>query len=143
MQRIKVDLKTCTGCQLCEVICSSIHHPEGRALRSFSAIKINFDMTSRKDKSHVCYQCKVAHCMDHCDTQALSRDEGIIKYNSDLCNGCNKCIEACPFDLIWILPEQAQIVKCDLCVGQEIQQCLKICPVNAISVQSQKTPVKT
>lgn len=138
MERLKVDLKICNGCQLCESVCSSLHHPEGLVLRSFSAIKINFDIFNRKDKSHVCYQCKVAHCMDHCDTQALYRDEGIIKFNPELCNGCNKCIEACPFDLIWILPDQDKILKCDLCVNYETPQCLEKCPVQAISVKGAK-----
>ena len=73
--------------------------------------------------------------MDHCDTQALYRDDGTIKYNPELCNGCNQCVEACPFDLIWILPDETQILKCDLCANYDSQQCIEKCPVQAISVK--------
>ena len=135
MHRLKIDLSTCTGCQLCEIVCSSIHNSDGILDRKYSAIKVNFDVYERKDKSHVCYQCKVAHCMDHCDTQALYREDGVIKFNVEKCNGCMKCVEACPFDLIWPIAELNTVVKCDLCVHYATQQCLQRCPVHAISVK--------
>jgi Fe-S-cluster-containing hydrogenase component 2 len=103
-----------------------------------SAIRIKYDFIQRKDIAAVCYQCKKAHCMDNCSTHALFRNNGVIEFNPTLCTGCQDCVEACPFDLIWSLPVEGKIVKCDLCSSYSTQYCVDTCPVDAISVITKK-----
>jgi Fe-S-cluster-containing hydrogenase component 2 len=107
---------------------------------STSAIRVRFDPYYREDVASVCYQCKKAHCMDVCTTSALFREDGIIKFNPFLCNGCNECVEACPFDLIWTTQDQ-KIVKCDFCANYSTQYCLESCPVDAITIARKKQRV--
>ena len=139
--RIKVDLEKCTGCRLCEAVCSAVSNKNGDIgiiNPQKSAIRIKYDFISRKDVAAVCYQCNKPHCMENCSTHALFRNNGVIKFNPNLCTGCNDCINACPFDLIWSLPLEGSVVKCDLCANYDVQYCVQSCPVEAISVITKK-----
>jgi Fe-S-cluster-containing hydrogenase component 2 len=48
------------------------------------------------------------------------------------CTGCGECVEACPFDAIWLDPISRLAVKCDLCRGAA--RCVEICPAGALSL---------
>lgn len=139
--RIKVDIDTCTGCKLCELSCSMAHSPDNSINYELSAIRIFNDPFHRKDVAYVCYQCKKAHCLDMCSTGALYREDGIIKVDNDNCSGCDACIDACPFDRIW-LSSQGKIIKCDLCDGLDYQYCIKNCPVDAISLAGRNLTIR-
>ncbi len=133
--RIKVDLDKCTGCRLCMAVCGLIHGSEGRIDPSLSAIRINFDQYERKDKVLVCYQCQKAPCVSVCESGALYLEEGIVKYDASLCIGCDKCLEACPFGVIFPFPgDEKKVIKCDLCVNYSVRYCEEACPVQAISL---------
>ncbi len=132
--RIKVDLERCTGCRLCMSVCGLIHSPNGEANPSLSAIRVYFDPHSRKDIVLVCYQCQRAPCVAVCEVNALYLENGIVRFDSSACVGCEKCLEACPFNVIFPFPTEEKIIKCDLCVNHPIRYCETICPVQAISV---------
>jgi len=57
-----------------------------------------------------------------------------ITVDEDKCNGCGKCIEACPFNLR-VLKDGKSFVDTNRCIG--CGRCLNICPVNAISFDVQ------
>ena len=64
------------------------------------------------------------------------RDDGIVDFNSDACIGCKACIQACPYDAIYIDPEGGTAAKCHFCahrteVGLE-PTCVVVCPEHAI-----------
>ena len=64
------------------------------------------------------------------------RDDGIVEFNSDHCIGCKACIQACPYDAIYIDPESNTAAKCHFCahrldVGLE-PACVVVCPEQAI-----------
>ena len=136
--RIKVNLDNCIGCRLCEAICSTIQYPIGIINYLKSAIHIQYDQFYRKDTAIICFQCEKAYCVDNCTSGALFFERGIVKYNPDCCDGCKKCIEACPLKAIWFIPETGKIVKCDLCANYSGPKCIKICPVNAIALFEKK-----
>jgi formate-dependent nitrite reductase membrane component NrfD/ferredoxin len=64
------------------------------------------------------------------------RKDGIVDFSSDRCIGCKACMQACPYDSIYIDPEDHTAAKCHFCahrteVGLE-PACVIVCPEHAI-----------
>jgi formate-dependent nitrite reductase membrane component NrfD/ferredoxin len=64
------------------------------------------------------------------------RDDGIVEFDKDSCIGCKSCLQACPYDAIYIDPETKTAAKCHFCshrvdVGLE-PACVVVCPTHAI-----------
>lgn len=127
---IIIEPERCTGCRLCELVCSVSHTGMSNPARSrISVIKWEsegFYMPM------LCQQCETAACMAVCPKGALSRDEalGRVVIDYDLCIGCKMCVMACPFGGMGIDPVEGKIIKCDLCDGDP--QCVKFCDPKAI-----------
>lgn len=52
-----------------------------------------------------------------------------IKVKSELCTGCEACVQSCPYDAIVIKGDKAEITEmCQLC-----RACMSVCPEGAIS----------
>jgi len=77
--------------------------------------------------------------MKICPTSALYRaDNGVVDFNDDDCIGCKSCMNACPYDAIYINPETNTAHKCNFCNhrvtnGQQ-PSCVVVCPTQAIVV---------
>jgi ferredoxin/formate-dependent nitrite reductase membrane component NrfD len=66
------------------------------------------------------------------------RPDGIVDFDKRVCIGCKACIAACPYDAIFINPEDHSAEKCNFCaqrldVGLE-PACVVVCPTEAIVV---------
>src|SRR5688500_14234596 len=66
------------------------------------------------------------------------RGDGIVDFDKSICIGCKACIAACPYDAIFINPEDHAAEKCNFCahridVGLE-PACVVVCPTEAILV---------
>lgn len=64
------------------------------------------------------------------------REDGIVEFNPDVCIGCKACMQACPYDAIYIDPETGTAAKCHYCahrtdIGLE-PACVVVCPEHAI-----------
>jgi formate-dependent nitrite reductase membrane component NrfD/ferredoxin len=64
------------------------------------------------------------------------RKDGIVDFNSDRCIGCKACMQACPYDSIYMDPDDGTATKCHFCahrteVGLE-PACVIVCPEHAI-----------
>jgi len=64
------------------------------------------------------------------------RQDGIVDINHDRCIGCKACMQACPYDSIYIDPEDGTAAKCHYCahrteIGLE-PACVVVCPEHAI-----------
>jgi ferredoxin len=63
-----------------------------------------------------CNQCADAPCTTACPTRAMyRRPDGIVDFDKSVCIGCKACIAACPYDAIFINPEDNSAEKCNLC----------------------------
>jgi len=81
------------------------------------------------DMAVACLSCLEKSCLV-CPTDALSVGEkGEIILDTELCNGCELCIDACPVGAVGFydgLP-----LFCDLCEGAVL--CVNTCPSGALS----------
>ena len=125
---MEVDVERCTGCRICEMICSLKHDEKINPLRSRIRIESSWP---EEEQIYVCRQCEEPECVKSCPENALSQDENrVIKINEDKCALCGACIEACPFDAIYVGMDQKLLV-CDTCDGA--YECVKWCPNDALS----------
>ena len=66
----------------------------------------SFPNVSRHFSVMRCNQCDDAPCMTICPTIALFRaDNGVVDFQDDNCIGCKACMNACPYDALYINPE--------------------------------------
>ncbi len=125
-----VDHEKCTGCRLCELVCSVKHEGVSNPARA----RININKWEMKGIMipMVCSQCESAPCVTVCPTNARYRDEevGCVKVNYDRCIGCRTCVVACPFGAINFDPVAARVISCDLCDGQPV--CANFCETGAL-----------
>ncbi|GMR02897.1 MAG: polysulfide reductase NrfD [Acidimicrobiia bacterium] len=84
-----------------------------------------------------CNHCTDAPCVTICPTSALyKRSDGIVDFDTSICIGCKSCMQACPYDALYIDPHEHTAQKCNYCVhrvevGLE-PACVVVCPEQAI-----------
>jgi Fe-S-cluster-containing hydrogenase component 2 len=80
-------------------------------------------------------QCKNPKCKEACEFGAFEEtpNEDVLTINRDKCTKCNKCVEACPFNTIYIDGKDGYPSKCDLCKGKS--RCVDQCPFQALEVK--------
>lgn len=127
---LMMDYEKCTGCRLCELVCSVKH--EGVSNPTRSRIKIvKWEMEGRFIPMS-CQQCESAPCQAVCPVKAISRDENLnrVDIDYDICIGCRICVAVCPFGSITYDTLAKRAIKCDFCDGDPA--CVKFCETGAI-----------
>ena len=145
---ILVDQDKCTGCRLCEMICSVKH--EGVSNPTRSRINVIKWFMEGYHMPMICQQCMDAPCVAVCPKDALSMDEelGRVTLDYDLCIGCKMCVTACPFGGMGIDTVTNKVIKCDLCDGDP--QCVRFCfpealeyvEANAVNLRKKREAAK-
>jgi carbon-monoxide dehydrogenase iron sulfur subunit len=127
---IVVDNEKCTGCRLCELVCSVKHDGVSNPARSRIHI-IKWDNQGFY-LPMLCQHCKEAACMAVCPKDAIYRDMELnrVIVNYDLCIGCKMCVAACPFGGMGV-NKDGTVIKCDLCDGDP--QCVRFCDMKAVN----------
>ena len=142
-----IDNRKCIGCHACTVACKSEHDVPIGVNRTWvkQTEKGTFPNTRRTFSVNRCNHCTEAPCVTICPTEALfSREDGIVDFNNDRCIGCKSCMQACPYDALYIDPETKTAAKCNYCVhrtdiGLE-PACVNICPEQAIISGDMENP---
>ena len=127
---LNIDYEKCTGCRLCELVCSVKHDGISNPVRSrirvikWEAEGVYVPMS--------CQQCQDAPCMVGCPAGAISRNDVMerVEVDYDLCIGCRTCVSVCPFGAMNFNPIDRKVIKCDLCDGEP--QCARFCEVKAV-----------
>ena len=127
---LMIDYEKCTGCRLCELVCSVRHDGISNPVRSrirvikWEAEGVYVPMS--------CQQCEDAPCMAGCPAGAISRSAAAdrVEVDYDLCIGCRTCVSVCPFGAMNFNPIDRKVIKCDLCDGDP--QCVRFCEVKAV-----------
>lgn len=120
----------CTGCGLCESVCSLVHTQMCNPARS--RIRISRTEPQGVYIPMFCQQCEDAPCIEACPTVAIGRSAstGALEIDRDLCSLCEACIAACPFKGIYRDDIAETVIACDLCGGAP--NCVRVCETKAI-----------
>jgi len=135
-----IDPDLCVGCHSCEVACKQENNlPVGVNWIHVTKVgprwvggKLRMDFLPIR-----CMHCGKPPCLDVCPVNAITkRADGVVLLDPTICNGCKRCIEACPFGAVQFNPERSVAEKCTLCVhridkGLE-PSCMRHCLGRAI-----------
>lgn len=129
----------CIGCHACTVACKTEHDVPLGVNRTWVKYieKGTWPDAKRFFSVLRCNHCTDAPCVTICPTRALyQRHDGIVDFDTDRCIGCKSCMQACPYDALYIDPHENTAQKCNYCahrtdVGLE-PACVIVCPEQAI-----------
>jgi formate-dependent nitrite reductase membrane component NrfD/NAD-dependent dihydropyrimidine dehydrogenase PreA subunit len=84
-----------------------------------------------------CNHCDDAPCIEICPTVALfRRRDGIVDFDNERCIGCKSCMQACPYDALYIDPDRSTAAKCNFDASRVEMgykpACEVVCPTQAI-----------
>ncbi|HEY8563439.1 MAG TPA: NrfD/PsrC family molybdoenzyme membrane anchor subunit [Pyrinomonadaceae bacterium] len=134
-----IDNRKCIGCHACTVACKSEHQVPIGVNRTWVKYieKGEFPDTRRLFSVMRCNHCADAPCVEICPVTALyTRADGIVDFDDRRCIGCKACTQACPYDALYMHPDNHTAAKCNYCshrtdIGLE-PACVVVCPEHAI-----------
>jgi len=143
-----IDQTRCIGCHACSTACKSENEVPLSVHRTYvKYVDVGIYPSARRAFQVTrCNQCEDPPCTHACPTSAMfQRADGIVDFDKSICIGCKACIAACPYDAIFINPEDHAAEKCNFCaqridIGLE-PACVVVCPVEAILVGDLNDPL--
>jgi Fe-S-cluster-containing dehydrogenase component/formate-dependent nitrite reductase membrane component NrfD len=134
-----IDQRSCIGCHACTVACKEEHGVELGVFRTWVKYieQGTFPNARRYFSVLRCNHCDDAPCVEVCPVTALyRREDGIVDFDPERCIGCKACLNACPYDALYIDPHSHTAAKCNFCahrveVGLQ-PSCEIVCPTDAI-----------
>ena len=134
-----IDNRTCIGCHACTVACKSEHDvPIGVNRTHVKYIETGtYPESDREFSVHRCNHCEDSPCTTICPTTALfNREDGIVDFDDERCIGCKSCMQACPYDALYINPNTGTAAKCNYCAHRIEHSyepaCVIVCPTESI-----------
>jgi anaerobic dimethyl sulfoxide reductase subunit B (iron-sulfur subunit) len=137
------DQSRCTGCQTCAVACKNWNGlPPGplKYLRIYEYEKGSFPDLRVHIQWVPCYHCEKPLCAENCPSGALHKENtyGAVLLDSELCNGCRACWDACPYGAPVFESDEPGVKaqKCDMCIDRlemgDQPICVLSCPNRAL-----------
>jgi Fe-S-cluster-containing dehydrogenase component/formate-dependent nitrite reductase membrane component NrfD len=134
-----IDNRKCIGCHACSTACKAENQVPLGVNRTWVKYveKGTFPDVRRVFQVTRCNHCANPPCVRICPVAAMyQRADGIVDFDPNVCIGCKACLQACPYDAIYIDPETDSAAKCHFCahrveIGLE-PACVVVCPERAI-----------
>mgnify|MGYP001027956800 CR=1 FL=1 len=158
MKAFVIDVRKCSGCYSCQLVCKDEHcgndwmpyakpqpdigHFWGRldeyVRGAMPQVKISYVFVP-------CQHCANAPCIKACPLEdtLYRRDDGLVIIDPKKCNGCKKCISACPYKAIYFNDALNITQKCTGCAhlldrGWKEPRCTDVCAHGAIKFGEEK-----
>lgn len=129
----------CIGCHACSTACKSENDvPLGVQRTWVKSVETGvYPNVGRHFQVTRCNHCANPPCVRICPVTAMyQREDGIVEFDPNVCIGCKACLQACPYDAIYIDPESGTAAKCHYCAHRvEVDMepaCVVVCPEHAI-----------
>jgi Fe-S-cluster-containing dehydrogenase component/DMSO reductase anchor subunit len=136
-----IDQRSCIGCHACTVACKA---ENGVAIGDFRTwVKYvesgTFPDTQRHFAVMRCNHCATAPCVRICPVRALEkRADGIVDLDREACIGCGACMQACPYDALYVDEDSGTAGKCHFCAHRLARNlepaCVAVCPTRSLHV---------
>ena len=146
-----IDVGRCTGCYNCQIACKD-EHTGGAFLPWTQAQPLTGQFWCRVEEKvggtmprvrihyipHLCGHCRSAACMAACGAGAIHRrEDGLVLIDPAECTGCGDCVQACPYEAIFLNSALRIAQKCTGCAhlldnGYSVPRCVEACPTDAL-----------
>lgn len=148
------DAAKCNGCHSCQIACKDEHcgndwtpyaKPQPEAgqfwLRQNEYVRGTIPKVKVAYVPTLCMHCDEGPCFDACGMDAIvKRDDGLVYIDPAKCDGCQLCIDACPYGAIFFNQGQKLAQKCTGCAhlldrGWPITEprCVDACVTGALT----------
>jgi Fe-S-cluster-containing dehydrogenase component/formate-dependent nitrite reductase membrane component NrfD len=134
-----IDNRKCIGCHACSTACKSENEVPLGVYRTWVKYVDTgiYPNTRRHFQVTRCNHCANPPCVRICPVTAMyQRADGIVDFNPNSCIGCKACMQACPYDAIYIDPDTRAAAKCHYCAHRTeiglLPACVVVCPEQAI-----------
>jgi len=134
-----IDQTRCIGCHACTTACKSENEVPVGVFRTWvKNVEVGtFPEVKRHFAVLRCNHCAEPPCVDVCPVTAMyQRPDGLVDFDPEVCIGCKACMQACPYDAIYMDPESHTAAKCNFCSHRVdeglLPACVVVCPEEAL-----------
>ena len=119
IKTIKIDADKCSGCRLCEVVCSAFHSEPKYSSNNPARSRIQIIRHPLKDIWLPVF------AGEYTPAECMGRDKYII--DGKEYNECSFCRASCPSRDLFKEPDSGLPIRCDMCEGEDQPQCVEWC----------------